>query len=147
MKSSVGIGTLLMEGIGDTVRVSVTGDPVQEVGVALAILEACGLRDPAPDFISCRTCGRTEVDLPRLASAVESMVRRIKAEGGVFRPSKIAVMGCAVNGPVEAKDADLGLAGASDGRVVVFKEGEAVGCHTESEALEVFEKMLGGLLA
>lgn len=125
VKSAVGIGALLLEGIGDTMRVSLTADPVEEVVFAREILSSIGLRKSAVDLVSCPTCGRTKIDLQRLASQVENKLRPIEekltAEG---RPSiKVAVMGCAVNGPGEAREADFGVAGG-DGRGIIFAKGE-----------------------
>ena len=125
VKSAVGIGALLLEGIGDTMRVSLTADPVEEVIFAREILSSIGLRKSAVDLVSCPTCGRTKIDLQRLASQVENKLRPIEekltAEG---RPSiKVAVMGCAVNGPGEAREADFGVAGG-DGRGIIFAKGK-----------------------
>ena len=125
VQSAVGIGALLLEGIGDTMRVSLTADPVEEVIFAREILSSIGLRKSAVDLVSCPTCGRTKIDLQRLASQVENKLRPIEekltAEG---RPSiKVAVMGCAVNGPGEAREADFGVAGG-DGRGIIFAKGE-----------------------
>ncbi len=125
VKSAVGIGTLLLEGIGDTIRVSLTAPPVREVETALQILEACGLRNAAPEIVACPTCGRTQIDLIALATAVEREVHRLKAEGYRIAARKIAVMGCAVNGPGEARDADIGIAGGK-GLGVLFANGEIV---------------------
>ena len=114
VKSAVGIGALLLEGIGDTIRVSLSGDPVQEVPAGLAILRACGLRRDGAEIISCPTCGRTGID-------VEGIARRVRAETADIRvPMKVAVMGCVVNGPGEAREADLGVAGGKDGAGVLF---------------------------
>ncbi len=114
VKSAVGIGALLLEGIGDTIRVSLSGDPVQEVPAGLAILRACGLRRDGVEIISCPTCGRTGID-------VEGIARRVRAETADIRvPMKVAVMGCVVNGPGEAREADLGVAGGKDGAGVLF---------------------------
>ena len=114
VKSAVGIGALLLEGIGDTIRVSLSGDPVQEVPAGLAILRACGLRRDGIEIISCPTCGRTGLD-------VEGIARRVRAETADIRvPLKVAVMGCVVNGPGEAREADLGVAGGKDGAGVLF---------------------------
>ena len=114
VKSAVGIGALLLEGIGDTIRVSLSGDPVQEVPAGLAILRACGLRRDGVEIISCPTCGRTGID-------VEGIARRVRAEtAGIRVPLKVAVMGCVVNGPGEAREADLGIAGGKDGAGVLF---------------------------
>ena len=114
VKSAVGIGALLLEGIGDTIRVSLSGDPVQEVPAGLSILRACGLRRDVVEIISCPTCGRTGID-------VEGIARRVRAETADIRvPMKVAVMGCVVNGPGEAREADLGVAGGKDGAGVLF---------------------------
>ena len=139
IKSAVGIGTLLMEGIGDTIRVSLTADPVEEVRTALAILEATGLRKQLPEIVSCPTCGRTEVDLIGLAARVESFVEDLKASGRIVKLSKIAVMGCCVNGPGEAADADLGIAGGK-GKFVLFKFGHQVATLSETDAFEELKK-------
>ena len=118
VKSAVGIGALLLEGIGDTIRVSLSGDPVQEVPAGLSILRACGLRRDGIEIISCPTCGRTGID-------VEGIARRVRAETADIRvPLKVAVMGCVVNGPGEAREADLGIAGGKDGAGVLFVRGQ-----------------------
>ena len=114
VKSAVGIGALLLDGIGDTIRVSLSGDPVQEVPAGLSILRACGLRRDGLEIISCPTCGRTGID-------VEGIARRVRAECADIRtPLKVAVMGCVVNGPGEAREADLGVAGGKGGKGVLF---------------------------
>lgn len=117
IKSSIGIGSLLLKGIGDTVRVSITDDPVKEIYAAKDILKAVNIRVETPQIVSCPTCGRTKIDLVSLANEVEEAVKNIK------KPIKIAVMGCVVNGPGEAKEADVGIAGG-DGCAVLFKKGE-----------------------
>ena len=117
IKSAVGIGTLLAEGIGDTIRVSLTGDPVNEVRVAYDILKALGLREYGPTLISCPTCGRTRISLEKLALEVE------KRLDGIKEPITVAVMGCVVNGPGEAREADVGIAGGI-GEGLVFRKGE-----------------------
>lgn len=119
IKSSVGIGALLAQGIGDTIRVSLTGDPVSEVKAGKEILKSLGLLNRGPEFISCPTCGRTKINLISIAEEVE------KALEGLDRNLKIAVMGCAVNGPGEAKDADIGIAGG-DGCAILFKKGQII---------------------
>lgn len=122
VKSAVGIGALLAEGLGDTVRVSLTGDPVQEVGVAQQILRSLGLYREGIDYIVCPTCGRTKIDLPSIAADLESKMDTLN----IARPLKVAVMGCVVNGPGEARDADYGLAGGV-GEGIIFAGGEVVG--------------------
>lgn len=119
VKSSVGIGSLLLDGIGDTIRVSLTADPIKEVYSAKKILRAVGLDNNYAEVISCPTCGRTEYDSIGLANRIEELVSNIK------KPLKIAVMGCVVNGPGEAKDCDLGIAGSKD-FCVIFKNGEVI---------------------
>lgn len=117
IKSAIGIGTLLAEGIGDTIRVSLTGDPVKEVEVAYEILKSLELINSGPKFISCPTCGRTEIDLEKLALEVEKRLKDIKDN------ITIAVMGCPVNGPGEAREADYGIAGGK-GVGLIFKKGK-----------------------
>lgn len=129
IRSAVGLGILLFEGLGDTIRVSLTGDPVEEVRVAYEILRALELGRRGPTLISCPTCGRTEVDLLRLAEEVE---RRLQ---GLEAPITVAVMGCVVNGPGEARQADYGLAGGK-GRGVIFRHGEIVGTFPEERLVE-----------
>ncbi len=126
IQSAVGIGTLLSEGIGDTIRVSLTADPVREVSVGIAILKAAGLRPGGVKFVSCPTCGRTEIDLISLASEVESRVR------GMKRDITVAVMGCVVNGPGEAREADYGIAGGR-GKGILFKKGVVLGTYPYEE--------------
>ncbi len=135
IKSAVGIGALLLEGIGETLRVSLTADPLEEVRVGLKILEAAGVRKVEPEFVSCPTCGRTKIDLNRLAAEVYDYVESLKRNGRRITLRKIAVMGCVVNGPGEARDADLGLAGG-DGNAVIFKSGTIVATLPQAEALE-----------
>ena len=119
VNSAVGIGTLLMEGIGDTIRVSLTADPIEEVKAGLAILRACGLRKGGVRFVSCPTCGRTRIDLISLAKKVEAAV------SGLDRDITVAVMGCEVNGPGEAREADFGIAGGP-GFGSLFVKGQVV---------------------
>ena len=116
IKSAVGIGTLLAEGIGDTIRVSLTGDPVREVKVAYDILKSLGLREYGPTLISCPTCGRTKIKLEKLALEVE---RRLE---NISEPITVAVMGCVVNGPGEAREADVGIAGGIN-EGLIFRKG------------------------
>lgn len=117
IKSSIGIGSLLLNGIGDTIRVSITDTPVKEVYAGFDILKALDLRVETPKIVSCPTCGRTKIDLVSLANEVENAVKDI------HKPIKIAVMGCVVNGPGEAREADIGVAGG-DGCGIIFKHGE-----------------------
>lgn len=129
IKSSIGIGSLLMRGIGDTIRVSMTDDPVREVEAGFDILKAAGIKTDCPDLVSCPTCGRTKIDLISLATEVENRLR------GCSKPIKVAVMGCAVNGPGEAREADIGIAGG-DGCALIFKKGEIVCKVPENEAVD-----------
>ena len=117
LKSAIGIGGLLCQGVGDTIRVSLTADPVEEVIAAKKILQAAGIRKSGPDLISCPTCGRTKYDMIPIAREVE---RRLQ---GCTKPITVAVMGCAVNGPGEARSADVGIAGG-DGEGLLFRKGE-----------------------
>ncbi len=119
IKSSVGLGILLSEGIGDTIRVSLTAEPEEEVRVAYGILRSLGLRKKGVDIVSCPTCGRCKIDLRRLVSKVEEKVH------GIDKPITIAVMGCVVNGPGEAREADFGIAGGKN-RGILFKKGQIV---------------------
>lgn len=128
VKSAVGIGAILAMGIGDTIRVSLTGDPIEEVRVAKAILKDLGLRKFGVEFVSCPTCGRTCIDLIGLANKVEKLCSNINKD------IKVAVMGCAVNGPGEAREADIGIAGGK-GYGLIFKKGEIVKKLLESELL------------
>jgi (E)-4-hydroxy-3-methylbut-2-enyl-diphosphate synthase len=138
IKSAVGIGALLCDGIGDTLRVSLTDEPVEEIYAALDILAAVG-KGRGAEVISCPTCGRTKVNLIKLANEVE------KLAAGIKKPLKIAVMGCAVNGPGEAREADLGIA-AGDGCGVLFKKGEIIGKVSEEKMLEALKKEIEGML-
>ena len=131
IKSAVGIGTLLAEGIGDTIRVSLTGDPVNEVRVAYDILKSLGLREHGPTLISCPTCGRTQIDLIGLANQVETLVQ------GYPLDIKVAVMGCVVNGPGEAREADIGIAGGK-GEAVLFIHGKPIKKLTGDNILDQF---------
>lgn len=117
VKSSIGIGALLHQGIGDTIRVSLTDDPVEEIYAANNILKALDLKADEPYLISCPTCGRTQIDLIKLANEVEKRLKNI------HKPIKVAVMGCIVNGPGEAREADIGIAGGK-GEGLIFKKGE-----------------------
>ncbi len=139
VKSAVGIGSLLLNGIGDTIRVSLTDDPVNEVYAAENILRACGLKEEYVEVVSCPTCGRCEWDGMALAKEVTEFVRPYK------KKAKVAVMGCVVNGPGEAKDADLGIAGGK-GSCLLFKKGEPFLKVSMSEAKAEFFKALKELL-
>lgn len=133
VKSSIAIGSLLMDGIGDTFRVSLTRDPLDEIQVAYEILRATGLRHRGPEIISCPTCGRCEIDLFSIAEEVEKRARLLTT------PIKIAVMGCVVNGPGEAREADIGLAGGK-GVGIIFKGEKILKKVNASQLLEVFWK-------
>lgn len=145
VKSAVGIGALLLEGIGDTMRVSLTADPVEEIYFAKEILQSLGLRKSAVNLVSCPTCGRTRIDLEGLATEIERRLAdlepRFQAEG---RPSiTVAVMGCAVNGPGEAREADYGVAGG-DGKGVLFAKGEIVRTVPEDEIIPALLQLIEG---
>ncbi len=129
IKSAIGIGSLLYEGIGDTIRVSVTGNPVDEMGIAWGILRALNIRKIGPDIISCPTCGRCEIDLPRLVAALEERL------SGRNEYLKIALMGCVVNGPGEAAHADIGIAGGR-GVGMLFKQGKVIRKIREEDFIE-----------
>lgn len=133
IRSTAGIATLLYLGIGDTIRVSLTGDPVEEVNAGYEILKSMSLRQHGPVLVSCPSCGRAEVDIVRLAGEVEERLKRIK------NPIKVAVMGCVVNGPGEACDADIGIA-CGKGKAVLFKKGERVRTIPEDDAVDVLMK-------
>ena len=135
LKSAVGIGGLLAMGVGDTMRVSLSADPVEEVYAARDILRAAGIRREGAELVSCPTCGRTRIDLIALAGQVEE---RLKT---VTKPITVAVMGCVVNGPGEAKEADLGVAGGK-GVGILIKKGEIVKKVPESELLSVLKDEL-----
>ncbi len=139
VKSSIGIGALLYEGIGDTIRCSVTGDPVREIPIAYGILRTLNIRKVGVDIISCPTCGRCEIDLDRLSREVE---RRL---AGVRSYLKIALMGCVVNGPGEAAEADIGIAGGR-GYGMLFKKGKTVRKIKENEFVDVLMKEISTML-
>ncbi|MBR5474950.1 MAG: flavodoxin-dependent (E)-4-hydroxy-3-methylbut-2-enyl-diphosphate synthase [Lachnospiraceae bacterium] len=136
IKSALGLGIILYQGIGDTIRVSLTGDPVEEVKSAKLILRTLGLREGGIEVVSCPTCGRTQIDLIGLANQVETMVA-----GYDHLNLKVAVMGCVVNGPGEAREADLGVAGGR-GEGLLFKKGEIVRKIKEEELLGALEEEL-----
>ena len=135
IKSGVGLGIILYQGIGDTIRVSLTGDPVEEVKTAKLILRTLGLRKGGIEVVSCPTCGRTRIDLIGLANQVEKMVADIPLD------IKVAVMGCAVNGPGEAKEADIGIAGG-EGEGLLIKKGEIIKKVPEEQLLTVLREEL-----
>ena len=139
IKSAVGIGSLLAEGIGDTFRISLTGDPVVEVKVANEILKALGLKEYGPTLVACPTCGRTSIDLPAIAAQVEKKLE------GITEPIEVAVMGCVVNGPGEARGADVGIAGGK-GEGLVFRKGEIVRKVPESELVTELFKEIDAIL-
>ena len=135
IKSAVGLGIILYQGIGDTIRVSLTGDPVEEIKSAKRILKTLGLRKGGIEVVSCPTCGRTRIDLIGLADQVETMAAEFPLD------IKVAVMGCAVNGPGEAKEADIGIAGG-DGEGLLIKHGEIVRKVPEDKLLETLQEEL-----
>ena len=140
VKSSIGIGILLYEGIGDTIRVSITGDPVTEVDIAYRILRTLNIRRVGPDIISCPTCGRCEIDLFKLVEEVE------KRLAGMKEYLKIALMGCVVNGPGEAAEADIGIAGGR-GFGMLFKKGEVIRKVKEKNLVDVLMDEIEGEIA
>ena len=135
IKSAVGLGLILSKGIGDTIRVSLTGDPLEEVKSAKLILKTLGLRRGGIEVVSCPTCGRTQIDLIKLANQVEDMVADIPLD------LKVAVMGCVVNGPGEAREADIGIAGGK-GEGLLIKKGKAVRKVPEDQLLAVLRQEL-----
>ena len=138
IKSAAGIGSLLCHGIGDTIRVSLTDDPVKEVFAAMDILKAIGLKNDSPYLIACPTCGRTRIDLVGLAKQVEEKLR------DVHKPIKVAGMGCVVNGPGEAREADIGIAGG-DGEGLLFKKGQILRKVPEDQLLTELMKEIDKL--
>ena len=135
IKSSIGLGTLLRQGIGDTIRVSLTENPVEEVEAGFGILKSLDLRKKGINFVSCPTCGRTQIDLIGLAKKVEERFKNVDL------PITIAVMGCPVNGPGEAKHADFGIAGAI-GEGYIFKKGEIIARVPEADLINYLEKII-----
>jgi (E)-4-hydroxy-3-methylbut-2-enyl-diphosphate synthase len=136
VKSSIGLGIILYQGIGDTIRVSLTGDPVEEIKTAKLILKTLGLRKGGISVVSCPTCGRTNIDLIGLAGQVENMVTKYDD-----LDIKVAVMGCVVNGPGEAREADLGIAGGI-GEGLLIKKGEIIRKVPENQLLQTLEEEL-----
>ena len=139
IKSAVGIGALLSQGIGDTFRISLTGDPVVEVKVANEILKSLGMKEYGPTLISCPTCGRTSIDLAGIATEVEKRLEDIK------KPISVAVMGCVVNGPGEARGADVGIAGGN-GEGLVFRKGEIIRKVNEADLIEELFKEIDDII-
>ena len=137
IKSAVGIGSLLCDGIGETIRVSLTADPVEEIAAARDILKAVG-KGSGVEVIACPTCGRTQIDLINLAIQVEELTKDIKKD------IKVAVMGCVVNGPGEAREADIGVAGGK-GQGIIFKKGEVVKRVAEEQLLSQLMKEIEAL--
>ena len=135
IKSALGLGLILYQGIGDTVRVSLTGDPVEEIKSAKLILRSLGLRKGGVEVVSCPTCGRTRIDLIGLAARVEKLAEDYPLD------IKVAVMGCAVNGPGEAREADLGIAGGQ-GEGLLFKKGEILRKVPEEQLLDALKEEL-----
>jgi len=138
IKSAIGIGSLLLDGIGDTIRVSLTDDPIEEVAAARDILKALGIKGCGAQLVSCPTCGRTRIDLVSLAKKVEAAIANCDKD------IKVAVMGCVVNGPGEAREADVGIAGG-DGCGIVFEKGEIVEKVSEEELLPALLKRIEAL--
>ena len=137
IKSSIGIGTLLAEGIGDTIRVSLTGDPAQEIDVGIKILKSLGIRRNGIELISCPGCGRLEIDLMKLVKDVEDRIAGLELP----RPIKIAILGCVVNGPGEASEADIGIAGGR-GKGMLYKDGKLVRSFKEGQIVDELVKEL-----
>jgi (E)-4-hydroxy-3-methylbut-2-enyl-diphosphate synthase len=135
IKSAVGLGIILYQGIGNTIRVSLTGNPVEEVKSAKLILKTLGLRKGGVELVSCPTCGRTQIDLIGLAGQVENMIQDINLD------VKVAVMGCAVNGPGEAKEADIGIAGGK-GEGLIIKKGQIIRKVPEDQLLSTLREEL-----
>jgi (E)-4-hydroxy-3-methylbut-2-enyl-diphosphate synthase len=139
VRSALGIGLLLVEGIGDTIRISLTGDPVKEVKVGYEILKSLNLREHGLTIISCPTCGRCEIDLISLTKKVEQKLKNVKT------PLKIAVMGCVVNGPGEARDADIGIAGGK-GYGLLFRKGKEIGKVKEKDLVKALMDMVNQII-
>lgn len=138
IKSSIGIGTLLAEGIGDTIRVSLTSDPVEEIKVATEMLKALGLKKKGVEFVSCPTCGRTQINLIKIAEEVEKKLENCGKD------IRVAVMGCVVNGPGEAREADIGIAGGK-GEGIIFKKGEILKKVKEEELIDALMEEIDNL--
>jgi len=140
IKSAAGLGSLLMQGIGDTLRISLTGDPVEEVKTGFSLLKALDIRVTSPEVVSCPTCGRTEINLEKVVREVEHRIQDIKI------PLRISVLGCAVNGPGEAREADLGIAGGKESGIL-FKKGQMIRRVPEAEMVDALEKEIRKLAA
>ena len=136
IKSAIGLGLILEKGIGDTIRVSLSGEPTEEIRSAKLILRTLGLRKEGIEVVSCPTCGRTKIDLISLANKVEQMVQEFD-----YLNLKVAVMGCVVNGPGEAKEADIGIAGGN-GEGLLIKKGEIIRKVPETELFQVLKEEL-----
>ncbi len=135
IKSAIGLGALLLQGIGDTMRVSITGDPVQEVYAARDILKNCGVKLGGVEIISCPTCARCSLDIEKIANNIESFTQNLKV------PMKVAIMGCAVNGPGEAKEADVGIAGGRN-EALLFARGKVIHKVDEFDILPELKRMI-----
>ena len=133
IRSAIGIGTLLYEGIGDTIRVSLSDDPVKEIETGIEILKSLNLKDEGATLVACPSCGRADVDIRKLANDVEELLKNTKSK------VKIAVMGCEVNGPGEAKDADVGIA-AGVGKAILFRKGEKSRVVSEENMLDALKE-------
>ncbi|HYH04791.1 MAG TPA: flavodoxin-dependent (E)-4-hydroxy-3-methylbut-2-enyl-diphosphate synthase [Bacillota bacterium] len=140
IRSAIGLGVLLWQGLGDTLRVSLTGDPIHEVGVGQEILQSLELRQFGPVVVSCPTCGRCQIGLEKLALQVETLV------SGIHQPLKVAVMGCAVNGPGEAREADLGVAGGK-GEGLIFRKGQVIRKVPEAEIIPALQEELQKIIS
>lgn len=135
IKSSIGLGALVLDGIGDTIRVSITGDPVQEIYAARDILKCCGLRKESVEIISCPTCARCSLDIEKISTNIEQFTKNMKV------PMKVAIMGCAVNGPGEAREADVGVAGGR-GEGLLFSRGKIIKKLDEFDILPELKRMI-----
>ena len=141
IKSATGLGALLLLGLGDTIRVSLTSNPIDEIRVAKQILESVGLRTAYPEIISCPTCGRVGIDLIKIAKDIENFITEQKNNGTTFSIKKLAIMGCIVNGPGEAKECELGLAGGN-GKISLFKYGKPIATYREEEGINALKNEL-----
>jgi len=142
IKSAAGLGILLYDGFGDTIRVSLTADPVEEIRSAYALLQSLDLKSSGIEFISCPTCSRCRIDLIKIVAAVEKAASKIKDLKKVKKPIKAAMMGCIVNGPGEAKNADFGIAGGADGEGVIFEGGQIIGKVKEKDWIKTILSLI-----